>query len=146
VDLWCRGAAVQCAFNQSVLDGFLVGYCGELDEVFDKKLIMIPWQTKHHKAAANTIIVNGLVCPFIFDGRSYHKPEMHLVLFMDLGTSTSFSSSHDGLLNEVVELSRRRAVRSNEWGGYHADGTREANRFCLNIRGHETAIYPVTQD
>ncbi len=136
-DLWCRGAAVQCAFNQSVLDGFLVGYCGELDEVFDKKrLIMIPWQTKRQKAGANTAVVNGLVCPFIFDGKNYYKPETHLVLFMDLGTFTSFSSSRDGLLDDVVELSRCQAVRSKEWAGYHADSTKEAYRFCLNIRGH----------
>lgn len=33
-DLWCRGAAAQCAFGPPNINGLIVTYIGDLDESF----------------------------------------------------------------------------------------------------------------
>ena len=147
--LWHRGAALQCTSNQPVLDGFLVGYEGNLDKTFDKtKLVMIPWQTKRQIGASDKSTIAGLVCPFIFHDATYYKPNNHLVLFMDLATSSTFGLNPDNgcrLNNRVVSFSRSRSVQEKQWRGYHKNFAEEAVRFCIAIRGHKPSTYPVIE-
>jgi hypothetical protein len=52
LNAWSTGAAFQCAHNQPVIDGFIVGYNGSLDEPFQSsRLITIPWQSKAKSTA-----------------------------------------------------------------------------------------------
>jgi len=45
LNAWSTGAAFQCAHNQPVIDGFIVGYRGSLDKPFrSSHLITVPWQ------------------------------------------------------------------------------------------------------
>lgn len=139
MDLWCRGAALRCTHSQPVIDGFFVGYKGDLDAPFDyNNFVIIPWQTKYKAEAASTSTVNGLVCPPIkYPDGHLGKPTNHLVIFMDLGTNTLFC---DG---SRQRLTFGPATRGGGWEGYVAKGEQEASRFSLNIRGLGIDSYPL---
>ncbi|THH11518.1 hypothetical protein EW146_g8010 [Bondarzewia mesenterica] len=141
---WCRGAAVQCAFSQSVIDGFFVGYAGDLDEPFDeRRLVYVPWQTKAKVAASGSAVAKTLVGPWIVSKNGEHyKPEWHVVILMDFGTSTKFKKP--GL--PLVDLTFGKAAKPGEghtWGGYARNQEDEYHRYCLNIRGRSVETYPV---
>src|SRR5258708_394604 len=110
---WHRGAVIQCAPKQMLLDGFLVGYEGDLTEAFDKtRLVMIPWRTKCGVTEVYKATSNGLVCPFISSDSGYYKPKNHLVLYMDLRTSAPELTPDIGSpLNDSVAFSERRAIK-----------------------------------
>lgn len=132
MDLWCRGAAVQCMHSQVVIDGFFVGYKGDLDAPLDcNNFVIIPWRTRYTADSADTTAVDSLVCPLIEyrDGR-LGKPEKHLVIFMDLGTSTPFGDD-----DSLQRLTFGPAIRDTDWQGYVPKGQQEPSRFCLDIRG-----------
>jgi hypothetical protein len=81
---WSSGFAFQCAFNQPVIDGFIVAYFGKLDETFDRlKLFVIPWQTKAKDSAASKALASQLTAPFLLDAHVRTKP-LHVVILMDL--------------------------------------------------------------
>ena len=62
LEAWASSAGFQCVFHQPVIDGFIVGYFGNLDEPFDMlKLFIIPWQMKAKLAAAGSGLSHALV-------------------------------------------------------------------------------------
>ncbi|KZT07516.1 uncharacterized protein LAESUDRAFT_113991 [Laetiporus sulphureus 93-53] len=136
--LWCRTAAVQCAMNQPVIDGFIVVYCSSLNEPFDPmKLSYIAWRTNvKDQATSSDSLVNTLTGPSVIHAGVRHKPK-HIVILMDLAVSTEsefvseFRLSH---AEATVPSGGRR------WGGYIEQ---EPKRFCLSIRGHDYAVLKI---
>ena len=138
MDLWCRGAAVQCTPEQPVIDGFFIGYKGDLDAPLDPaNFVIIPWKARYEHQAADASVIDSLVCPRIkyLDG-SYGRPEKHLVLFMDLATESRFCEG-----DPRRRLTFGPATPGDEtWDGY-GEGVEKTSRFCLNIRGYGDSSY-----
>ncbi|THG94313.1 hypothetical protein EW026_g7126, partial [Hermanssonia centrifuga] len=143
--LWSRTCAIQCRLQQPVIDGFFVGYKGDLDKPLDKSsFVVISYKTKARSTSATLAEINGLVSPAIGDSNERRVPE-HVVLFMDLGTTTSFTK---GLrVSDAVKiwshLSYAKAGKATRWQGYAVEGDKEDARYCLNVRGHRATSYPV---
>ena len=148
VNAWSTGAAFQCAHNQPVIDGFMVGYRGSLDEPFQSsRLLTIPWQSKAKSTAAASALTRSLTAPFITpqDGGSRHKP-WHVVILMDLASSSAFRKA----TGPHCDLTRAKAVRPKRgydgrevWKSYAEANESEGERYCLVIRGHRAYNYPV---
>ncbi|THH20962.1 hypothetical protein EW146_g529 [Bondarzewia mesenterica] len=69
-----------------------------------------------------------------------YKPEWHVVILMDLGTSTKFQER--GL--SFVDLTfQKAAIEGDTWRGYATKEGDECHRYCLNIRGHGVETYPI---
>ena len=67
-EAWSSGIAFQCAFLQPVIDGFFVGYDGDLHKQFDiSKLVIISWQSKVKSQAAAATLVDALTSPPIVE-------------------------------------------------------------------------------
>ena len=136
-ELWHLSAAVQCVFNQTIMDGFLVGYKGHVDLPFNpEKLIIIPWQTKAQMKASSKATAAGLTSPTIIrPERTASTKPMHAVLFFDLTTTANFAESKGPIL-----ITHSSAVRQPNavWAGYL---TEEPQRFCINICGHGKKVY-----
>ncbi|KAJ7225302.1 hypothetical protein GGX14DRAFT_638075 [Mycena pura] len=133
-EMWCRGAAAQCVFTQPVIDGFIIGYRGKLDEPFDEtKFYLIAWQTKaRQEPVPNHWQDVGLTCPLIrYKSGTVVKPD-HTILHFDLGAGdTKYRSS-----NSLVKACSRAAVPTTRWGGYaEAHGVDETEGFFVGIRG-----------
>jgi CBS domain-containing protein len=148
VNAWSTGAGFQCAHNQPVIDGFLVGYRGALDKPFQSSnLITIPWRTKAKSAAATSALAHSLTAPFIVpqNGGNRYKP-WHVVILMDLAASSAFGKA----TGPHCDLSCANAVRPKRgeegrevWKSYAETNESEGQRYCLNIRGHRADNYPV---
>lgn len=162
--LWAalqRGTAFQCCFNQGVTDGLVPVYSGDLDAPFDKRcLSYIVWQTKLKGKAASQALAAALTGPSIVDDDTglKRKPE-HGALPMDLGSSSRFQGSE--IANGRCQISYEKPQQSADAkvadpsassgttstsGPTGQDiGTVEPKRFCLNIRGHDSAVYAVLE-
>ena len=147
VNAWSTGAAFQCAYNQPVIDGFIVGYRGSLNQPFQSsRLITIPWQSKAKSTAASAL-AHSLTAPFIVpqNGGSRYKP-WHVVILMDL-TASSASGNVRGPHCDLTSEKAVRPTRGEEgqevWKSYAETNETEGQRYCLNIRGHRADDYPV---
>ncbi len=146
--LWCRTCAIQCKHQQPVIDGFFVGYKGDLNEPLDKSnFVVISYQTKARSTSATLAEINGLVSPAIGDSNERRVPE-HVVLFMDLGTTTSFTKGPPKKdLSDTVKiwshLSYAKSRKATKWQGYAMEGGKEDKRYCLHVRGYRAISYPV---
>lgn len=143
---WSCGFAFQCAFNQPVIDGFLVGYAGNLDEPLKAEdFVLIAWQTKAQAEAADLALATGLTIPFFTTNHDGIRTKLrHVCILMDLGTGSRFGNRH----GPRVQLSVGKAVPTNAkeggtWQGYARNTEQEIERFCLNVRGHRAETYPV---
>lgn len=145
--LWLRGAAIQCAFNQPVIDGLLVGYHSDLDVAFDKSnLLMVAFQVKNRGGSGSSAA--GPVAPFISKPRKdepgvedYYKSMPNLVILMDFGCSAKFRGPHGA----TMALNKTKPdVSTKKWLGYNLKEGEE-ERFCLIIRGHDSESYPVIE-
>jgi hypothetical protein len=148
-DLWCRGAVARTHLLQTLIDGFIVGYRGDLKQPFNPScLFVIPWQAK---AKADPVglqdIVPFLTCPRIVTSRDDGppwKPEGYLALFLELGTEALFQNS-----GKRVRLEYKSARHpppgcdGKRWGGYMPKEHEEPKRWCLNIRGHSADTFKV---
>ena len=140
-ELWTHTCAVQCKFSQPVMDGFFVGYEGDIREpIILTKFVIIPYQMKARLTAAKKSVADGLTCPFIIqkDG-SLSKP-MHVALFLDLDAMSKF----DRTRGPHSKLTFGKADTTGcKWRGYAEKKEDEVKRYCLNVRGHHKAQYPV---
>ncbi|ETW80221.1 hypothetical protein HETIRDRAFT_475834 [Heterobasidion irregulare TC 32-1] len=143
-DLWTRTCAVQCKFSQPVMDGFLVGYKGDIKRRLNlSNFIMIPYQIQVQSTAAEKSAANGLTCPFIVREDGAHFKPKHVALFLDLATTSAFHLA----TGPRCELTFRKAdIDGCKWDGYAEDNAKEVERWCLNVRGHSKAQYPVIGD
>ena len=147
VNAWSTGAAFQCAHNQPVIDGFIVGYHGPLDEPFQSsRLITIPWQTKAKSTAAASVLSHSLTAPFIIPQNGNRYKPWHVVILMDLAASSAFEK----VTGPHCQLTCEKAVRPKKgeggqgvWESYAETNEIEEQRYCLNIRGHRAKNYPV---
>ncbi|KAJ7220555.1 hypothetical protein GGX14DRAFT_354604 [Mycena pura] len=129
-EMLCRGAAAQCVFSQPVINGFIIGYRGKLDEPFDEtKLYLIAWQTKARQEPVPPNQDVGLTCPLIrYKDGTVVKPD-HTILLFDLGAGdTEYTSS-----KSLVKACSRAAVPTTRWGGYAK--AQETEGFFVGIRG-----------
>jgi hypothetical protein len=147
---WSSCTAFQCAFLQEVMDGFIVGYAGELDEPFNiRKLVIIPWQTKARSKAANLALAHQLTSPPIVEkdnGNLLQRKPGHLVILMDLAASSAFSHANGPCVDLSYAPAVRPTGRGGKWDGYARDNEVEPSRYCLNIRGHGSGTYPILQE
>jgi len=137
LNAWSTGAAFQCAHNQPVIDGFIVGYRGSLDKPFRSSyLTTVSWQPKAKSAAAAS------AHPFIVpqNGGSRYKP-WHVVILLDLAASSAFGKA----MGPHCKLTCTKAVRPKRgeegrevWKSYAEANESERERYCLDICG--TAI------
>ncbi|KAJ7202791.1 hypothetical protein GGX14DRAFT_523649 [Mycena pura] len=155
--LFIRGAMVQCAHNQPVIDGFYVAYGGDLDRPFDlDRFLIVAWRSKAAAATAfQEELVASLTGPMQVkpDGRRC-KPNQ-ILLLMDLNTKAAFKGSNTHAVERFLQISLRKATvptllpskKANQtpakaWGGYAtAADEKEPETWCLNIRGHDGASY-----
>jgi len=145
LNAWSTGTAFQCAHNQPVIDGFMVGYRGSLDEPFQSSLLItIPWQSKARSTAAALALAHSLTAPFIVprNGGSRHKP-WHVVILMDLAASSAFGRA----TGPHCELTCAKAVRPKQgeegqevWKSYAKANESEGQRYCLDIRGFRAQL------
>ncbi|KAJ7460589.1 hypothetical protein FB451DRAFT_1181610 [Mycena latifolia] len=105
--LFIRGAAVQCCHNQPVIDGFYVGYKGDLDKPFDlANFIVIAWQSRAKAAAASQgDLVATLTGPMQIDPTGKRCKPAQIVILMDLNTKAAFKGSGDPFL----QITKRQA-------------------------------------
>jgi hypothetical protein len=145
LEAWSSGFAFQCAFYQEVIDGFFVVYSGELQDSFDiGKLFIIPWQTKARSKAVNTC---QLTAPFLVkDGNLPREKPEHIVILMDLAASSCFGSANGPHVELSFDKAMRPTGRQGKWDGYARGNETECARYCLNIRGHGSSVYPVLQN
>jgi len=139
LNAWSTGTALQCVHNQPVIDGFIVGYRGSLDEPFQSsRLITIPWRSKARSAAAL------LTAPFIVpqNGGSRYKP-WHVVILMDLAASSAFGSARGPHCDLTSEGAARPNGEQETWSSYAETNESEGQRYCLNICGYRAVNYPV---
>lgn len=130
------------------MDGFMVGYYCEgedklaTEDFRHENLIIIPLQIKARVKISLSPNANTLVCPFIRlpNGHTY-KP-LHLAIFMDLVTEASFRSGGQAKLTKEKAVSGT-GRKKYEWAGHSPTPEHEAERFCLNIRGHGSEQYPI---
>jgi hypothetical protein len=147
-NLWCRGAAAQCTHHQAVMDVIFVTYRGDLSAPFDPhQLSYVVLQSKPPLHAQEMSPAAELTGPCILDAAGdVWKPVGHLVIFMDL---TSSSSRFDDAGGPLVELQRAPATRpapgnnNASWEGYMPGSTDEPERWCLTVRGHTIETYPI---
>ncbi|OBZ66936.1 hypothetical protein A0H81_13279 [Grifola frondosa] len=136
---WCRTAAIQCSVAQPVIDIIIVTYGGDLDEPVDKGkfgYIVVQVSVKSKPVSSDS----ALVGPFIKNRETCYKPWCHIALILDLCTTSVFENSN----NSRVRLTCERAVQGDDtWKGYNSDATKEAYRYCLNVRGHDAGVYPL---
>jgi hypothetical protein len=137
---WDRGIALQCQFNQAVLDFVIVSYGGKLSEPWDDThLGTVSGQIKLKSKAAEVSIARGLAGPLI----NGNRPNNEISILMDMGTTTKFGSS-----KKLVECTYGPAVRpgptktNHNWAGYLPNGDSEPERWCINVRGHDSKSYP----
>jgi hypothetical protein len=145
LNAWCTGAAFQCAHNQTVIDGFIVGYRGSLDKPFQSSnLITIPWKKKANCTAAASALADSLTAPFIVpqNGGSRHKP-WHVVILMDLAASSCFGKTSRDLTCAKAVRPERGEDGQEVWKSYADSNESEGKRYCLHIRGHRADNYPV---
>ena len=144
--LWCRGAAVQCAEDQPIFDGFFVTYRGDLKEPFDaKKLSYVVWKTRARTAAASSLLEEELTGPVI-EGGGPESPELwkpeHVAIFMDLCTTERFAENDRYCkisYSPAKQPTASKGTNRPTWTGYV--GTDEPSRYCINIRG--LSIYEI---
>ena len=144
-EAWCRHAAIQCSFDQAMIDGVIVVYFGDLDEEFDKgKLGYVVWQSKA-KSAADSALANQFIGPIIFKEKKHDSGKIenifskppYIALFMELGTSSRFGTN--GPLSSLTYgVPTPQTKGKNPW---RLDD--EPKRFCLNIRNNTKDQYPV---
>jgi hypothetical protein len=149
-EAWSSGFAFQCAFHQPLIDGFIVAYSGRLDEPFDiSKFFLIPWQSKATAEASALALAKQLTAPFILEDNSVRRKPLHVVILMDLAASSAFnhaSGPHCDLTFGQAERppkTENKNANGSSWDGYARDDEQEAERYCLNIRGHRSQTYPV---
>ncbi|KZT07533.1 uncharacterized protein LAESUDRAFT_812151 [Laetiporus sulphureus 93-53] len=115
-----------------MIDGFIVVYCGNLNEPFDPmKLSYIAWKTMAKDEAASYELANTLTGPSVIHVR--HKPG-HIVILMDLAALTGFQVHFEFRLSHAEATVPSGGKR---WGGYIEQ---EPKHFCLNTRGHDYAV------
>ena len=145
VNAWSTGVTFQCAHNQPVIDGFIVGYRGTLDEPFQSScLITIPWQMKAKSTAAASVLSHSLTAPFIIpQNRGNRYKPWHVLILMDFAASSAFGK----VTGPHCQLTCEKAVPPKEgegvWESYAETHEIEGQRYCLNIRGHRAKNYPV---
>ena len=140
-ELWTRTCAVQCKAGHPVMDGFLVGYEGDIAEpIVLKKFVLIPYQIKSRSTGARKCTAEGLTCPFIVqENGALFKPK-HVALFLDLATTVN----PPGLRGSHSKVSFEKADPTGcKWAGYAEKEEDEVTRCCLNVRGHGVGQYPV---
>jgi hypothetical protein len=149
---WSAGYAFQCAFNQPVIDGFLVVYRGDLDKPLDPgNFFILPWQSKARSKASELALAQQLTSPFIVgDNLVRYKPK-HVVLLMDLGASSAFGHGKGAHCQLSYGEAKRPSAKGKNtslkggsgWDGYAREGENDGKWYCLNIRGHSPREYPV---
>ncbi|OBZ69610.1 hypothetical protein A0H81_10227 [Grifola frondosa] len=146
-DAWCRTAAIQCTHNQPIIDNLIVTYKGDLNAPFDKKnLQYVVFQLKAKAVPVSSTIADALVGPFISakdaKGISYrYKPKGHLVVIMDLGATSNFQGERSRI--KLIYGKAKRGDKGSSWAGYADTDADEAERYCLNVRGHDAKVYPL---
>ncbi|KAJ7785868.1 hypothetical protein B0H16DRAFT_1488315 [Mycena metata] len=136
-EMFCRGAAAQCTFCQPVIDGFIIGYSGDLNRPFDEtKIFLLCYQAKARAQAASATLVQSVTCPMLRykDGTLVKPP--HAVILIDMATTTKFRTGFQ------VAVSKRAATRptgnGKDWTGYAAaHGQTEPEAYSITIRGLE---------
>jgi len=147
VNAWSTGVAFQCAHDQPVIDGFIVGYRGTLDESFQSsRLITIPWKTTAKSTAAASVLSHSLTAPFIIpqNGGNRYKP-WHVVIHMDLAGSSAFGAGPHCQLTCEKAVRPKQAEEGGQgvWESYAETDEIEGQRYCLNIRGYRAKNYRV---
>ncbi|KZT00635.1 uncharacterized protein LAESUDRAFT_732138 [Laetiporus sulphureus 93-53] len=144
-ELWFRGAAVQCTHNQALLDMLFVTYSGDLSKPFDKKKLGYAIkQIKARTDASGSKLVAGLAGPIIettnASGETVrYKPENYVAIFMDFASESAIG--HAGGPRVAIEFGKPDMQKHSNWIGYL--GPEEPERYCLNIRGHDSQVYTV---
>ncbi|KZS99750.1 uncharacterized protein LAESUDRAFT_732907 [Laetiporus sulphureus 93-53] len=144
-ELWFRGAAVQCTHNQALLDMLFVTYSGDLSKPFDKKKLGYAIkQIKARTDASGSKLVAGLAGPIIettnASGEAVrYKPENYVAIFMDFASESAIG--HAGGPRVAIEFGKPDMQKHSNWIGYL--GPEEPERYCLNIRGHDSQVYTV---
>ena len=138
--LWTRTCAVQYKVSQPVMDGFFVGYEGDIKEpVILTSFVLIPYQIKAGSTMTSKCAADGLTCPFIIQSNGMLFKPRHVALFLDLATP----SEHQATCGLHSTLTFGKAnTKGCKWDGY-AEGEGEVERYCLSVRGHNKAQYPV---
>ncbi|OBZ66974.1 hypothetical protein A0H81_13300 [Grifola frondosa] len=148
-DAWCRTAAIQCTLGQPIIDNLIVTYRGDLDApVVKKNLGYIVVQEKARGDPVSSKTADALVGPYILakdvDGFTFrYKPKGHVAIMMDLGAKSTFART-----SRRVKLTYGKAERGDKghtWSGYATNAKDEAERYCLNVRGHDAQVYPVVE-
>ncbi|EIM81087.1 uncharacterized protein STEHIDRAFT_150135 [Stereum hirsutum FP-91666 SS1] len=155
---WFVGAAIQCAHNQPVIDGFMVHYFGDLDKPYDReRLGIVAWQTKaKEESAAHELGSLLTVPPIVYkdeNGIARRVKDETIVILMDFRTEIGESGSGTQLLHRPAATpydapNLNKTQKDRIWNGYcdPARGEKEPKNFFVHIRGREREQYPVLRD
>ena len=93
-NLWARGAALQCCFNQTSLDFFIVTYSGSIapGEIFDPE--MLSGVVVQVKFKINADGKAGAALRPIGVPRDYYRPLPYLALLLELGNESRHKESN----------------------------------------------------
>ncbi|KAJ8454414.1 hypothetical protein ONZ45_g19318 [Pleurotus djamor] len=160
-DLWCRGAAVQCAVSQSMFDILLIAYHKDhLEEPFDaNRVLLVTVQVKGKPGAATSDLEIGPTVPFLFGPPTVQKGDLespvtippgpskppHISVLMDLGSTTYFEDDQNCPHPNVKVTNGHPEFRDGPQG---LDGTYSASGFPLchiHVRGRDGDVYPVVR-
>lgn len=139
-DLWAVGAAVQCAHNQPGIGSFIPAYRGDLNAPVQlENFELMAAQTRAETVAALSSTIKDFCNPPLYHAELRTAPYKcpHLVIFMDLGTTTEFQEGG------LVELTHGIPVSGHHWKDLSPGS--EPERLCLNVRGHSKITYPVIE-
>lgn len=155
IECWKRGVAIVCTFGQLVIDLFLVGYSGSLNQEYDvTKFVLIPFQIKMKTESVPLSLITHLTCPIIEHDGTLLKPR-HLAILMELGTSAAFKGAGKCRLGKEKAVRAKQRQRSGaeedemdndterfgSWDAY-LDNDQEPERFFISVRGHSEEQFP----
>lgn len=158
---WFVGAAIQCAHNQPVIDGFMVHYFGDLDKPYNRECLgILAWQTKAKEESASQELGSLLTVPPIVykasSGTTRRVKDQTIVLLMDLCSEAGIGHKtgprtqllHRSAATPYNAPNLTKTQKDRVWKGYcdPARGEREPQNFFINIRGRDPEQYPVTKD
>jgi hypothetical protein len=131
---WDRGAAIQCAHLQLMIDLVIVTYSAPLDEEWDEtKLGTFCIQVRLRDKAASSSALEELIGPSV-NGK---RPDNEVVMLMDLGTESEYASSNATVYCKHETVTR---PKSSQWQGYDVDF--EKPRWIIGVRGCDVS-YPL---
>ncbi|KIL59241.1 hypothetical protein M378DRAFT_169505 [Amanita muscaria Koide BX008] len=148
-NLWARGTAVQCKFEQVDVDGHIPVYWGSIDEdePFDpSNFSNLNYQVKFSKAG-DTVSADRI------QRRASDRASKHpfIAVFLDMGNEQTYMSTGSRLSLETGAETLQRLSGTNSSGQKTARTAKkakktlelDANRYCINARGCDEDVFGV---